>query len=93
MADHTITLTDQQVKCLSTITPDVGAWITKITTDRALIASKEIAKINMKYCNANNIEIATGLDAQVLQAFSLGCVKTSAEQNADATKNINIITG
>ena len=47
----------------------------------------------MQYCNANNIEIATGLDAQVLQAFSLGCVKTSAEQNADATKNINIITG
>ena len=88
MADHTITLTDLQVKCLSTITPDVGAWITKITTDRALIASKEIAKINMKYCNANNIEIATGLDAQVLQAFSLGCVKTSAEQNADAPTNI-----
>ena len=93
MADHTITLTDLQVKCLSTITNDVGAWITEITTDRALIASKEIAKINMQYCNENNIEIATGLDAQVLQAFSLGCVKTSAEQNADATKNINIITG
>ena len=93
MADHTITLTDQQVKCLSTITNDVGAWITKITTDRALVASKEIAKINMQYCNENNIEIATGLDAQVLQAFSLGCVKTSAEQNADATKNINIIIG
>ena len=91
MADHTITLTDQQVKCLSTITPDVGAWITKITTDRALVASKEIAKINMQYCNANNIEVATGLDAQVLQAFSLGCVKTSAEQNADAPTNI--ITG
>ena len=93
MADHTITLTDQQVKCLSTITNDVSAWITKITTDRALVASKEIARINMQYCNENNIEIATGLDAQVLQAFSLGCVKTSAEQNADATKNINIITG
>ena len=91
MADHTITLTDLQVKCLSTITPDVGAWITKITTDRALVASKEIAKINMQYCNANNIEIETGLDAQVLQAFSLGCVKTSAEQNADAPTNI--ITG
>ena len=45
----------------------------------------------MQYCNANNIEIATGLDAQVLQAFSLGCVKTSAEQNADAPTNI--ITG
>ena len=89
MANHTITLTDLQIKCLSTITPDVGAWITKITTDRALVASKEIAKKNMQYCNANNIEIATGLDAQVLQAFSLGCVKTSAEQNADApTDNI-----
>ena len=91
MADHTITLTDQQVKCLSTITPDVGAWITKITTDRALVASKEIAKINMQYCNANNIEIATGLDAQVLQAFSLGCVKTAAERNEAALTGI--ITG
>ena len=47
MADHTITLTDLQVKSLSTITNDIGAWITGITTDRALVASKEIAKINI----------------------------------------------
>ena len=91
MADHTITLTDLQVKSLSTITNDIGAWITGITTDRALVASKEIAKINMQHCNANNINIATGLDAQVIQAFSLGCVKTSAEQNASAPTGI--ITG
>ena len=91
MANHTITLTDLQVKCLSTITNDVGAWITEITTDRALLASKEIAKINMQHCNANNIDIATGLDAQVLQAFSLGCVKTAAEQNEAALTGI--ITG
>ena len=91
MADHTITLTDLQVKCLSTITNDVDAWITKITTDMALVASKEIAKINMHHCNSNNVDIATGLDAQVLQAFSLGCVKTSAEQNAAAPTGI--ITG
>ena len=89
MANHTITLTDLQVKCLSTITNDVGAWITGITTDRALAASKEIAKINMQYCN--NVSIATGLDAQVLQAFSLGCVKTAAEQNEAALTGI--ITG
>ena len=91
MADHIITLTDLQVKCLSTVTNDIGAWITGITTDRALVASKEIVKINMQYCNANNVGIATGLDAQVLQAFSLGYVKTVAEQNAAAPTGI--ITG
>ena len=91
MANHTITLTDLQVKCLSTITNDVGAWITGITKDRALAASKEIAKINMQYCNSNNVSIATGLDAQVLQAFSLGCVKTAAERNEAALTGI--ITG
>lgn len=88
MPNYTITITDLEKKCLDTMTSDVDSWITGITTNRALVAAKEISKLNVRYCNANSIGIATGRDAQVLQAFSLGVVKTAAERNAEADANL-----
>jgi len=46
---------------------------------RARIAKEEILKLNMDHCNSNGITIATGEDAQVTQAFTLGVVKTAKE--------------
>ena len=88
MPNYTITITDLEKKCLDTITSDVGSWITGITTDRALVAAKEISKLDVRHCNANSIGIATGRDAQVLQAFSLGVVKTAAQRNAESDANL-----
>ena len=39
--------------------------------------------LNTAHCNANNIQIATGEDAQVAQAFSLKVVKTAKEREAE----------
>ena len=88
MANHTITITDVDQKCLETITPNVELWINELVSDRALVASKEISKLDVKHCNANGITIATGRDAQVIQAFDLGVVKTSAQRNAEADANL-----
>jgi len=38
----------------------------------------------MEHCNANGIAIATGVEAQVKQAYDLGVVKTVVQQNADS---------
>ena len=88
MPNYTITITDLEKKCLGTITSDVGSWITGITTDRALVAAKQISKLNVRHCNANDITIATGRDAQVIQAFSLGVVKTAAQIDTEANANL-----
>lgn len=88
MANHTITITDVDQKCLETITPNIELWINELVSDRALVASKEISKLDVRHCNANGITIATGRDAQVIQAFDLGVVKTSAQRNAEAETNL-----
>tara|TARA_B100001113_G_C20767504_1_gene473749 strand:- start:326 stop:595 length:270 start_codon:yes stop_codon:yes gene_type:complete len=88
MANYTITITDLEKKCLDTMTSDVGSWITELTIDRASVAAKGISKLNILHCNANDITIATGRDAQVLQAFSLGVVKTAAQRNAEVDVNL-----
>lgn len=75
MATHTITLTDTQEKCLRTVVVDSKEWITNAAINRALLAQEDIIAALVTYCNENEIAIATGVDAQVTQAYSLGVVK------------------
>ena len=72
--DYTITLTDTEKKSMEYIALDVDDWITNATQVRANIAKNEIIALNTEHCNANNIAIAVGADAQVAQAFTLGVV-------------------
>ena len=72
--DYTITVTDTQKKSLEYITPDVDEWITNAATNRARQAKDVIIDKLVKHCNANSIAIATGEDAQVDQAYTLGVV-------------------
>ena len=75
MATHTITLTDTQEKCLRTVVADSKEWITNAAINRALLAQEDIIAALVTHCNENEIAIATGVDAQVKQAYSLGVVK------------------
>ena len=75
MADYTITLTDTEVKSLKTVMVDIDAWVTNAATNRARIAKKDIIAKLVEHCNANNIAIATGEDAQVTQAYTLNIVE------------------
>ena len=77
--DYTITVTDTEKKALEYIAADVDEWITNAAQNRARIAIEEIVALLVAHCNANDIQLAVGQDAQVTQAYSLGVVKKLSE--------------
>ena len=84
MPDITISITDTEKKALEYAMLDITDWTDNAVTNRARIAKDEIISKLVAHCNANNITIATGEDAQVTQAYDLGVVKTVVQQNADS---------
>ena len=85
MAEIKVTLTDTELKCLEYAAASPQDWADNALTNRARIAKDEIIAALVAHCNANNVAIATGEDAQVTQAFDLKVVKTAAEANAEAS--------
>jgi|TARA_R110000803_G_C11916659_1_gene313870 hypothetical protein len=77
MANVTVTLSDTQTKSLEYSTYSVQDWCDNAIHNRARIAQEEIITALVAHCNANDIAIATGFDAQVTQAYSLGVVDTA----------------
>jgi len=75
MATYTITLSEAEDKSLRYATVSAQYWIDNATKERARIAKEEIIAKLVAHCNANNITIATGEDAQVTQAFDLNVVQ------------------
>ena len=86
MPDITISITDTEKKALEMVMTDISEWTDNAVTNRARIAKEEIISLLVSHCNANSVAIATGEDAQVTQAYTLGVVKTAVQQNADAAK-------
>lgn len=82
MPNITVALTDTQNKCMEYAAADVQDWADNALHNRARIAQDEIIAKLVAHCNKNSISIATGVDAQVTQAYTLGVVKT-AKQLAD----------
>ena len=87
MAKYTIELTDTEDKAMSFCAVSTQEWADNFLKERARIAKLEILRINSTYCNANNVQIAVGEDAQVTQAFDLGIVKTLKEIDEENKKN------
>ena len=83
MVDITVQLTDTQNKCLEYAAASVQDWADNALHNRARIAQEEIIAALVAHCNANEVAMAVGVDAQVAQAFELGVVKTGAQRNAD----------
>jgi hypothetical protein len=81
--DITITITDTQNKCLEYVANSVTEWGENALTARAEIAQKEILDKLITHCNENNITIATGVDAQITQAFTLNVVKTASQRQTE----------
>ena len=84
MPNITVTLTDTQNKCMEYAAADVQDWADNALHNRARIAQDEIIAALVAHCNANEIALATGADAQVAQAFELEVAKTAAQRNAEA---------
>ena len=76
MANITVILTDTQTKSLEYVAYSVQDWCDNAIHNRARIAQEDIIDKLVAHCNDNGITIATGVDAQVTQAYSLGVVDT-----------------
>ena len=88
MPDITVALTDTQNKCLEYAAASVQDWADNALHNRARIAQDEIIAALVAHCNANDVAIATGVDAQITQAFDLGVVQTAAAVNAAAAAEV-----
>jgi len=88
MPSITIELTDTELKCMEYAAVSPQDWADNAVTNRARIAGDEIVTALVAHCNANEIAIATGKDAQIAQAFELGVVRTAAEVQAENEANM-----
>ena len=88
MPNITVALTDTQNKCMEYAAADVQDWADNALHNRARIAQDEIIAALVAHCNANEVAIATGIDAQITQAFDLEVVMTAAARNAAAEANL-----
>jgi len=87
MAKYEIELSDTETKAMEYVCADTQKWTELTVKNRARISKDEIISANTAHCNANDIQIATGEDAQVTQAFTLKVVKTAQEIiDAEETK-------
>ena len=82
MAEIKVTISDTQVKCLEYAAVSVQNWCDNAIHNRARIAQEEIIAALVAHCNEKGISIATGIDAQVTQAFTLGIVKKASENDS-----------
>ena len=83
MRTITVELTDTQYKSLEYVANSPEDWSEVAIVNRARKAKDEIISLLIAHCNANEIALAVGEDAQVTQAFDLGVVKTSAQRDAE----------
>lgn len=83
MPDITVSLTATQEKALEYVAVSVQDWADNALHERARVAKNEIIDLLVKHCNANGVQIATGEDAQVTQAYTLGVVVAAADRVAD----------
>lgn len=85
MAEIKVTLSDTQVKCLEYVAYSVQDWCDNAIHERARVAQEAIIAKLVAHCNEKGIAIATGVDAQVTQAYTLKVVDT-VKNLADSSK-------
>ena len=77
MSNITVKLSATQTKCLEYAAYNVQDWCDNAIHNRANVAQEEIIAKLVAHCNANDVAIATGVDAQVTQAYTLKVVDTA----------------
>jgi len=84
-----INLTETEIKCFEYVTSDTIGWIQNVSSERARVAKEEIIAKLVEHCNANEIALAVGEDAQVTQAYDLGVVKTATQRNEELEASLS----
>ena len=77
MADIKVKITNTQKKCLEYTAYSIQDWAENVINNRARVAQEEIIGKLVSHCNSKNIALATGIDAQITQAYTLGVVDTA----------------
>ena len=77
MADIKVKITNTQKKCLEYTAYSIQDWAENLINNRARLAQEEIIAKLVSHCNSKNIALATGIDAQITQAYTLGVVDTA----------------
>ena len=80
MPEIKINITDTEEKCLNTVMVGIGTWTDNFVKNRARIAQDEILSDLLKHCNENSIAMATGVDAQITQAYAVGVAHTATQE-------------
>ena len=77
MPDYTISITDNEKKCLDTVMVDIKEWAENGLQNRAHHAQEKILNDLYKHCNENGIAIGVGVTAQIDQAYAVGVAHTA----------------
>ena len=77
MPDYTISITDNEKKCLDTVMISIDTWAANLLENRAHHAQEKILKDLYKHCNENGISIGVGVTAQIDQAYAIGVAHTA----------------
>ena len=80
MANITLTIQDHQQKALESEFADVDAFFQNFVEHRYMLREKEILDKLIAHCNTNSITIATGVSAQIDQAYSLNLISKATEE-------------
>jgi len=83
MATITVTITDTELKGLEAVATDPQEWANNAVQNRARKSVATICATLLQHCNENEIAMAVGQDAQVIQAYDLGVTTRAA--NVDFT--------
>ena len=85
MPDITVTISNTEEKCLQyDIADDLDVWADAIIKHKANVLKSQIISALVAHCNANDIAIATGEDAQITQAYTLKVVDTAKNVSDNA---------
>ena len=79
-----VTVSDAEYKSLQFAAADPDDWVENSISHRCQVAGDEIVSALVAHCNANDIQLATGRDAQITQAYTLEIVQTAAAAQAAA---------
>ena len=80
MANITLTIEDHKLKALESEFSDVDAFFQNFVEHRYILGEKEILNKLIAHCNENSITIATGVSAQIDQAYELGLIARAEEE-------------
>lgn len=79
MANITLTIEAHKLKALESEFPDVTAFFQNFVEHRYMLREKDILDKLIEHCNENDVTIATGISAQIDQAYELNLISEAVE--------------